>query len=100
MLIRVVEDYEIYVDNNKDYEARFDTHKTMITKDKDGTEKETKVYKTIGHYSNVVSACKKIYEDMCIRKGEKKDFITLKEWIDIQKEMLDVINNAMERLEV
>ena len=37
---------------------------------------------------------------MCIRKGEKKDFITLKEWIDIQKEMLDVINNAMERLEV
>lgn len=100
MVIHVVGDYEIYIDNNKDYEARFDTHKTTVAKDKDGVEKEVKLYKTIGHYSSVTSACRRIYEDMCIRKGEEKDSITLKEWIDIQKEMLDVINNAMERLEV
>lgn len=100
MIIKVIGDYEIYVDSNRDHEARIDTHKTTIQKNKDGEEKEVIVYKTVGHYSSVKGACSAIYKDICIRKGEKKDAISLKEWIDIQKETLDEIEEAMSKLEV
>lgn len=99
MIIKVIGDYEIYVDGNRDHEARFDTHKTTIQKNKDGEEKEVTVYKSIGHFINVKNACTAIYQDMCIKKAEKKDKITLKEWIDIQKETLDEISAVMSKVE-
>lgn len=100
MVIQVNKDYYIDVDTNGNHEARLDLHKVSIQKMKDGTEVERPMYKTIGHYSNVKNACSGIYRHMCVEKGNKKDKISLSEWIDIQKETLDEINKCMERLEV
>lgn len=100
MIIKIIDDYEVYVDVHNDHEARKDIHKVYIAKDKDGNEKEVKQYKSLGHYRNVQCACSGIYFDMCKSKAEKKDCIQLKEWIDIQKEMLEKIENAMKGLNI
>ena len=100
MIIKIIDDYEVYVDNNNDHEARLDIHKVNIVKDKDGNEKEVKQYKSIGHYKDVRCAWKGIYFDMCKKEAETKESIELKEWIKIQNTMLKRIEDAMKGINV
>ena len=100
MIIKIIDDYEVYVDNNNDHEARLDIHKVNIVKDKDGNEKEVKQYKSIGHYKDVRCACKGIYFDMCKKEAETKESVELKEWIKIQNTMLKRIEDAMKGINV
>ena len=79
--IKVIDNYEIDIDSNKNYTAQ--KFIKMYINPKDETYKEIPQYRVIGYYSSVSSCLKAIYSDMCIKKAEKKDSITVKEWINI-----------------
>lgn len=80
-IIDVIDDYSIEIDNNKNHKAR--KFIKMYINPNDEEQKEIPQYRTIGHYSNVSNALNGIYKDMCIQKANKKDCITVSEWINI-----------------
>lgn len=82
-LIKVIDNYQIDIDSNKNHEAREFIKMYINPKE---PNKEIPQYRSIGHYSSVSGALNGIYKDMRIQKANKKDFITVKEWIDITKE--------------
>jgi hypothetical protein len=69
MLIKVIGKYEIYVDNNRDHEARLFIKNYVNPKKPDDVVPQ---YRSIGHYGNVKNAVMGIYNDICIKKGENK----------------------------
>lgn len=81
--IKVIDNYLIEIDSNKDHEAKEFTKMYINPKE---PNKEIPQYRSIGHYSNVSGALNGIYKDMKIQKANEKDSITVKEWIDITKE--------------
>lgn len=82
-IIKVIDNYQIDIDSNKNHESREFIKMYINPKEPD---KEIPQYRLIGHYSSVPSALNGIYKDMRIQKANKKDSITVKEWIDITKE--------------
>ena len=86
-VINVIGDYSISIDNNGDHEARRFVKMNKTIDKATGEETEIPYYVSIGHYSNVANAMYGIKEDMCIKKANKKDSVTVKEWIDIIKEV-------------
>ena len=97
-VINVVGDYSISIDNNGDHEARRFVKMNKMVDKTTGEEKEIPYYDSIGHYSNVANALYGVKEDMCLKKANKKESITVKEWIDIIKEvdgeLKDIIKTA------
>lgn len=94
-IVKINEDYQIYIDVNRDHEARVDLHKSYFNKQ---TGQEIKQYRSIGHYSNIETACEAIYKDMNIKKADEKEFVTVLEWIDIIKDNKKNIKKLMENM--
>lgn len=91
--IKINNDYQIYIDTNGDHEARVDLHKSYFNKQ---TGQEIKQYRSIGHFSNMETAFKFIYQDMNIKKANEKDCIMLSEWVNIIKENKKYVENLIE----
>ena len=89
--IKVDDTYEIFIDGNKDHEAR--EFIKIYTNPKTGVE--TPQYRSIGHYSNVPNALDSISRDMAIRKASKKGKVTIVEYSRLIREsneyMMDII---------
>ncbi len=82
-VIKVIDNYSIDIDSNKDHNAR--EFIKMYINPKDETQKEIPQYRSIGHYSSVPNALSGIREDMKIQKANEKDSVTVKEWIEIMR---------------
>lgn len=99
VLINVDGDYEIYIDGNKDHEARENLHKIYVNPT---TKQEIPQYRSVGHYSNVPSALNGIAKDMAIRNASKKSQLTVKEFSDIIREsndyMMDIVRGKFQEL--
>lgn len=89
--IKINDTYEIYIDGNKDHEAR-EFQKVYINPK---TEQEQKLYRTIGHFSNIVNALQAISKDFAIQKASKKEIISIDEYVAIVREsneyMMDIV---------
>jgi hypothetical protein len=86
--IKVIDNYEIDINTHMNHEARefIKIYKNPTT----GIE--TPMYRTIGHYSSVEHAMNGIYKDMCVKKANESDSISVKGWIEI-------INDCNKRME-
>jgi len=91
--IKVINNYEIEIDKNKDHEAK--EFIKMYVNPNDPDQKEMPMYRSIGHYSNVANSLNSILKDMSIQKAEKSDCVTVKEWILIIKESEEEMKNII-----
>lgn len=96
--IKVDDTYEIFIDGNKDHEAR--EFIKIYTNPKTGVEAPQ--YRLVGHYSNVPNALDAISRDMAIRKASKKGQISTAEYAKIIREsneyMIDIIRDKFPEL--
>lgn len=83
-LIKVIDNYQIDIDSNKNHHAK--EFLRMYINPNDEEKKEVPQFRHVGHCSDVSGALISIYKDMCIQKANEKDSITVKEWIDIVKQ--------------
>lgn len=77
--IKVMGNYEINIDGNHNHEAREFTKMGVDSK----TGEEKPLYRSIGHFNSVPHALDGIYRDMCLKKANTKDSISITEWIEI-----------------
>lgn len=94
--IKVIGNYEINIDNNHNHEAREFTKMGIDSK----TGEEKPLFRSIGHYNSVPHALDGIYRDMCLKKANVKESISVIEWIRIINKTYEEIKDVFDKAKV